>query len=215
MLTRSEKKILRKERRKKRNSIIIGLILVSLMMVSIIGFSKNTSENTGSSNFVYNGFTFKPELVNNNNVIFIASMNGQEIGYFYFQPKDTEAIEVPEELKSVLLNSKSVIVTQTPLSVDGSADVGRVYIDRLSSDLQTVGGIQVIKGINSKDIFDDRPVFNCEDATEEMPVFVYLGTYSGTSKISEISDYCYSIDAQGIDIIRVRDRIIYLKMNVQ
>lgn len=216
MATRSEKKLQRSEKRKRRNSIIIGLILVSLMFVSIIGYSQNTSQSQTGSDFVYNGFTFKPELINNNNnMIFIALMNDQEIGYFYTQPKDAESIEVPENFKYDLLSTKSVVVVQSPLGLDGSADVGRVYVDRLSSDLKTVGGMEVLQGISTKDLFDEKPVYTCEDATADKVLLVYTGEYTGPAKISKLDDYCYSLDAQSIDILTLRDKILYLKMNIQ
>lgn len=185
------------------------------MIFSIVGFSQNSSQSQSGSDFVYNGFTFKPELVNNNNVIFIASINNQEIGYFYFQPRDTESVSVPENFKYDLINTKTVIVVQKPLRLDGTADIGRVYVDRLSSDLQTVASMSIIKAIDSKDLFDERPVYTCDDASEEQIVLVYTGEYSGPSKISEISDYCYALEAEGIEILRLRDRILYLKLNVQ
>jgi len=97
-------------KRKKRNQLILGLILVAVMLFSTLGYSFGAQEDNatnGGENVVYNGYTF------------IAHSSGfwlLNLGDFQFTfkntPKDLEPIEGDVNLVSDYVNKPTYVYSE-------------------------------------------------------------------------------------------------------
>jgi len=94
-----------KNKKKRKNQIIIGIILVALMALSTIGYSfmENKSNNDEVRRVQYNNFEFYK-----NGAYWILNMNNKN---FYFQ-------NLPQEVENITVNgviNNSIIFSQKPL----------------------------------------------------------------------------------------------------
>lgn len=85
------RKILTKEeseKKRKRNQLIIGVILVGLMILSTVGYAVlNNEENVSQGRVKYNGI----EFVKDANGLWESKVNGQNL-ITYYNPEETENI---------------------------------------------------------------------------------------------------------------------------
>jgi len=219
-MSKHKPKISKEDKKRRRNSIILGSILIFLMTFGIVGygFTANSNTNHGSSyaNFSYNNYEFRYATVNNNN-IFVGIINGQEVP-FYNHPADIENITVSDSFKENALAYQSIVFSAPTLSPEENIGQDQIYFDYLVKDLQTSSGKNIIRGMLSKDLFNDYPVYNCESATQNQPVLVLksesdsglpLGIYD-TDK-----EYCYDLVASGLNVIKMRDKLLYIFTGVQ
>ena len=89
------RKILNKEeadKKKRKNQLLIGIVLIGLMVVSTAGYSliENKSNNNDIGVQKYNGLTF----VQNGN-LWQANINGQQM-VFQYLPEDVKNISVSD-----------------------------------------------------------------------------------------------------------------------
>ncbi|MFA7707934.1 MAG: hypothetical protein WCX73_03220 [Candidatus Pacearchaeota archaeon] len=73
----------KEEKRKKRNGIIVGIILIGIMISSTIGYSFLGGEKDNLKKINYNGFTFEEQngfwITNINNLLFTFKYNPTQI----------------------------------------------------------------------------------------------------------------------------------------
>ncbi len=77
------------EKRKKRNHLLIGIVMVGLMVLSTGGYAIMNNESNGNNFIKYNGIKFY-----NQNGYWLFIHNNQQFSTQY-TPKDTEKISVP------------------------------------------------------------------------------------------------------------------------
>lgn len=214
---RKEEKLRKHERKKKRNTIIIGILLVALMTVGILGYGNNQNSSSGGSNkFDYNGFDFTAVQDVNGNILFIAKNNGIELGYFYFQPIDTEDIEFSPEFREALLTSDTLAIATEPLGIDGEFNNDRIYHNILAQHIKQIAGKNIIQASSKDDPFSELPYYDCSKASPDTPVIIIDGNATTVTSVENAdTNDCYLIHASGIEILKMRDKIIYVMLGIQ
>jgi hypothetical protein len=139
------------DKKKKRNQVIIGVVLVALMTFSTLGYSLMDNKNSGSTNRVeYDGVT----LVNSNGLWEIENTKV----YFNYLPTELENISVEG---SYGLND----YTDQPVYFVNYSDAGELIINNLQGKLERYQDacLDVPCGL-------DLPIKNCS----ENLIFVFV-----------------------------------------
>jgi hypothetical protein len=204
----AKKRYIRQGKNKqKRNSIIVGVLLVFLMIFSVVGFAIQGSTNSGGA-FDYNGFDFNIQRTQTN-TIYTTQVNGVEIG-FYNDPFFIESQSFSPELFEKLLNAQTITFTSNPLSDASLEGVDLRLYNIMIRDVELFSTKNIIKGYTSSDPFDPLPVRNCDDSSSSNVVFVSnFGLTNNSELVTLIDEYCYAVNGINFDFIVLRDYIIY------
>ena len=73
-------------KKRKRNQIIVGLILVGVMILSTLGYAFNDNSSENSKKIVYNGFKFE-----NQQGLWVLNTGGIDFG-FQYNPNEVERV---------------------------------------------------------------------------------------------------------------------------
>ncbi|MBW3023333.1 hypothetical protein KY308_04480, partial [Candidatus Woesearchaeota archaeon] len=96
---------MRKE--KKSSGIYLAVFIALIMILSVIGFMTTREEKQA-----YGKFSFSEK----NNQWSTKTQNGELLSYYL--PQDVEQIAVPEQAKSLILNTKMLYITYDPKDED-------------------------------------------------------------------------------------------------
>lgn len=186
MLRRAEA---RKERRKK---IMIGIVLVFFMGTSMLGVIIGSR---GNETWKYNGFKF--ERYEN---AYVTKINKEKMG-FNFLPQTVENIPITGDINSKLL------APQIFMSFDPNASGNNLlFIDTVRSNLQLTLNTYIIGGITKKSDFYVLPIITCDNATPQIPVFVF--NISNETSIIE-NNNCVILNGREQEFFKLRDLMIY------
>ena len=211
MKSRSSR-IVREEKRRKRNSLIMGSILVFLMVFSLAAYG--ISQNNESANsFEYNGFKFQAENVQGG-VLLFTNINGQKIG-FYTDPLASQNVADSDFAGLSLRRVSSVVFSKEPVSGFDVA-YNQVYYDAMIFDFQRFSQKNVLMGVTKEEVFNPVPVYTCEDATLTTMVFILSqGPFEvETPEIVKLDENCYGVRADMYQIFIVRDYLLYKLLGV-
>lgn len=73
-------------KKRKRNQIIVGIILVGVMLLSTLGYAFNDNSSKNSKKIVYNGFKFE-----NQQGLWVLNKDGIDFG-FQYNPNEVERV---------------------------------------------------------------------------------------------------------------------------
>lgn len=202
---------LKKEKAKKRNTIIVSLVMIFLMTFSILAMTLDSSNNQTS--FEYNNFTFKQKVIDHE--IFqqqvqkyYIELNGEDIE-FYFTPSFMDQINVSADNLDNLKDSNVIYFTREPLSDELDVTENIFFFDVLRLEFNQNVPKATSPAITDETIFEsDLPVINCEDASDSQ-VVLKLANTTGPLSINEINPYCFEIQGDGDDLLYILDYLIY------
>ena len=203
----------KKEARRKRNNLIIGLVLVVLMMFSIIAFSISPT-NQIQNTFEYNNYTFTQRVVFDENIFMqeivrhTTEIQGQEI-MFYFAPGTMGQVNDNTTNLDNIKNVNTLTFTREPLTEETEYDINMFFFDviRYEFSMNTFKNTQM--GLTSHSLFEsDTPIITCDEATQDNYV-IKLSKEVGTPRINEIEPYCFEIIGNGDNLLYISDYLIY------
>jgi hypothetical protein len=203
----------RKEKRMRRNNIIIGAILLSLMVFSMFAVYFSNPENMADPNLEYNGYKLNVEDTNGGQML-TTTVNGQKY-YFYTLPIEAKATIENITGVDVMKASPKIIFLTEPLGLNTQASSEQVYFEALVADVKQFSDKTIVSGISEEDTFSDKIVYTCNDASVNSPVFILRveETYT-TMTIEETEDYCYDIKSDARSLLSLRDYLIYSSLKI-
>jgi hypothetical protein len=202
---------LRKERRMRRNNIIIGLILLFVMVFSMLGVYVNRADQQ-TNGMSYNGYNFKIENVQGGQMA-STDVNGQKY-YFYTLPVDAKRII--ENLTGIneMGRATKIIFTNEPLGLNNQASSEQIYFDKLVLDMQTTSGKQIVSGLSAPDEFLDKQVYSCANASDSSVVVMFKKGIYQNINITEISNNCFEVKSDTSNILAFRDYLMYKSLGI-
>ena len=189
---------MKKDKREKRNKIIISIIIAVVMVSSIIGFLYGTNVSENEMKYDINNKTYS--FVRQNNM-YILNLNKQKIG-FYYLPFEID-LNISDEISNKIKNSGVIYITFNPEMNNPE------YIDVARFDLATnfaMKNIYTINGITNENVNYNLPIINCENATNFIPVIIMQE--SNTTNVN-MTNNCITMQGKNFDFIKFRDLIIY------
>lgn len=214
------KKISREEkadRQRRRNSIIVGVVLVGLMIFGTLGayVGSNDQNNVIDNSFEYEGYKFK--FVQEETFSYYAVKVGENAEVaFYSTPYQVKALSLDESF----LNSysfSSLIFTSEPLPLKGNIPLYQQYLDSITNEITLSTGKTVLRGYLEKDIFNEGAVYTCDDASTQNLVVVYKGIPAKVVSpgiYSTDTENCYDLFATDADLILLRDYLVLLHWGI-
>jgi len=194
-------------RRKKKNSvnkgaILMGVFVIVIMIASTLAYVI-TSYGSNNPELDYNDYKFS---IDQNTGLYLSKIGG-EVYSFYYHPTNVENLAFSSQMKNLLQNSQFVII-----SFDPELDSGLLtYADTFRFELQDFIQQPVIGGVLKEKEGFNFPVITCENASQATPVVV-LNDSINTG--IELEDSCLTVNARGPELFRVRDRIAYSLLGV-
>ncbi len=205
----------RAERKRKRRNLLMGSVLAGLMVFSVFAFAVMNQGFVPRNVIEFGGYEFEARQVQGG-VLLFTDIQGQEIG-FYTDPRDTSnRVSVNPEIRGVLGGASAIAFSSKPASAAGQGDLDQAFHELLVRDLQAFSNKNVVRGQTEEDVFMDYDLINCSDASSDMPVVVLGDPVLGEDSISVIDgfDYCFNLNAEGQEIIMLRDYLILLSHGV-
>lgn len=199
--------------KRKRNTAIVGLLMVFLMVFSILAFSLDGSMSEGGS-FDFNGFRFDQLIVFEDQFFFqeivkySTEVEGVEV-LFFFHP--ASMYEVNDSSTNLVdLSSSSVLLfSRKPLSESSEFNTNLFFFDALILELNKYSFRNMRYGVLESSSFEPgQEVINCDLASRSTPVFI-LSDDVGSPSIFEVSDYCYELRGEGDNFLYLSDYLLY------
>jgi len=224
MKSNQTRKLARENRKKRRNSIIMGAVLIFLMTFGILGYSFNSKSNAHSNgadisnNFDYNGFSFNIiPIKDTNNVVYSTTIGSRQL-VFYNDPRDVQGIYVAPDFQEALKNTTKFVLTSEPIAIDAQINNNQVYFDHFVKDLQSGSGKVVERASLSEGALQEYPLVTCDSASVDNPVIIMDSEVDEPGQVgifNEDNKYCFRAIAEDLDIIKLRDRLLYLTNGIQ
>jgi len=192
----------RKRRNKNRPKILIAIFVISIMVLSTIGFivdfAVNPSEET--QDIQYGDFIF----TQTDQGLLTTDINGQQVTFFTFPPS-VEYIQIPQDALDMMQKAYTIKVTYDVNATEAETLAFVQY--SLEQSIPKVVGTVVERGIT--EAIDDGvlPRITCDDATFDKPV-LYLK--QGDDIRISYENGC--IIAEAVDrfsILHIHDRLLY------
>lgn len=204
---------LRKEKKMRRNNIIIGIILLALMIFSMFAVYFSNPESNMNQDLEYNGYTFAIENVQGGQMVSVV-VDGQKY-MFYSLPADAKRTMENRTGISVLSSSGKIIFVKEPLGLNEQVSSDQLYFDLMSKDLKAFSGKQIVSGLSEEDPLNpDMVVYGCEDAYESSPVLTLRKGIYSQMNITEVSDNCFEITSDTMSLLILRDYLIYRHLGI-
>jgi hypothetical protein len=191
--------------RKKRfnKKIMMSLFIVAIMVLSVFGFVMSYQTNQRDKLADYNGFTFSSSQAG-----LMTKINGQELSFNYY-PEDLEKINISDDAKAILSETKILFVTYDPNS-DFASVIAEQQLD-MEQKFITLGDRFMTKGFTNATGYALQQI-TCANATSAMPV--YQIEQSNETKI-EVSDNCLILTvASESELNAYHAKILYLMLGV-
>lgn len=186
-----------RRKRKERNNKILVIFIAFIMISSVFGVIFYGFNNQNNNKVEDKGITFIDRQG-----YWYTTIDGTEM-IFNNLPSNVEYIELPQELKDRLSNAFQLDITselEDPLNE---------YIALVEHEAQlalTAKNIYVRTGFTTPSDYN-VPIITCDDATQSVPILYYKE--SNETKVY-MQDNCIIAEAvDGIDILRISDRILY------
>jgi len=191
---------MKKEKKQKMNLFLV--IFISLIMVSSIFGIMFSGYRQNQFSIKYNGIRFVRE---NNQVL--TTINDKKLFFDYF-PTEVEQIELSQDIKNALIN-KPEIDTTSEVNDTFSEEIALAQYNMPlalnSFNIYTRSGFTTTNKFN-------LPVITCEDSTQAVPIIFFK--QSNQTKIT-LENNCIIAEARNnIDILRIKDRIIYTLLGI-
>ena len=187
-MTKSEK-----EKKDRRNKIIVGIVLVAVMMVSTLGYSLISGEKTGTSGgkTTYNGITFL-----NTGSGWQTSL-GEKTLSFSYSPLEITQIKAPYVSINSFLNMPVYLDSDNPSANYEMARSLGLYVLTLQEAC-----------LNASDCRSaDLPLKSCRD------VVISIRSANVTSTSMSVNGNCTFISG-GEDILKDVDAFVYKTLGV-
>ncbi|MFA5019528.1 MAG: hypothetical protein WC533_00335 [Candidatus Pacearchaeota archaeon] len=183
------------DKKKRRNQIIIGVILIGLMVISTAGYSFFNEDNKNNKNKItYNGFEFN----RNDNGYWEIEIDGEKFITLY-NPKETEDISLDFDITIEQYYQKPLygVFKEQYAEAEILNNIGR-YIQRYQRDV-------CVEGIKCDN--ENAPVKNCSSN-------IMFFSISNETNIYK-QDNCLFIKSSESEQIKSADRIIFKMLGVQ
>ncbi|MBW2995819.1 hypothetical protein KY332_00805 [Candidatus Woesearchaeota archaeon] len=180
--------------KEERKRLIVSLFIVFIMVTSVIGymFGKDGGEKVD-----YNDYSFLRKGRE-----WTVRVDGKELNFNFF-PAEVENINISFDLG--LLKNKVEIDTTSDLE-DKYAEAIALAQYQMQGSLAKISNTYVLIGLTDENEFN-MPVIDCEDASAFVPVIYFKE--SNITKIDEVNS-CIIVEAKNeMDILRIKDRIVY------
>jgi hypothetical protein len=189
---------MRKEK-KSKSGIIMALIIAFIMVGSILGY---VSIGRQDNQFKYNGIKFT-QTSNQ----WRTTINNQQLTFDYF-PSDVEQIELSNDMVTALLN-KPEIDTTSDLNDTFSEEIALANYN-MALTLNKLN-IYVMGGFTTNNTFN-LPILTCKGSTQAVPIIYFK--QSNQTKIT-LENNCIIAEAKNnIDILRIKDRLLYSMLGI-
>jgi hypothetical protein len=200
----------KQERKARRNVIIAGLIMIFLMVFSMLAVYVSNQENNALK---YGNTTFNIEQVQGSQM-YSTKLNGQKY-YFYTLPDAATAAIGDLTGIDRISTATTLIFTENPLGIDAQASSEQITFYGVAKDLSMTAGKTILAGITKEDSLSTQKVFTCDNATTNMPVLMLNeSVYSVNINVTEIKPNCFEINAGGMDLLIMRDYILYRSLGI-
>jgi len=198
------RKILNKndgEKERKRNTLIIGIFLIIIMMFSTVGYAFYSSDRSSDSQQTteYNGVEFKQT----NYGSWIFEIEGYNFETTY-NPLDTENISV--------ITSKNIQNYQNRvlyLGINSGEDIFQVFNNELISNLDPFIPRSNFACIDNT-CSEDYPIKKC---TEEN-IIILVQDQGGFTRVIDQGD-CQYVYSSSQDLTRVADALLFKILGIQ
>ena len=180
------------KRDNRKQQLVISVVIVFLMVMGFAGFMSNTTNSQK-----YNG----KRIYKGDNFWYMKTNQGY-IKFNYF-PEQLEGINMSNDIKNTLLNSRVVYFTYDP------DDMNKENIAEIEFDFNNIFtknfGIYFVNGMTKQNEYN-LSVITCENSTT-VPV-VYIKT--GNETTIKNNNGCIILEGhEGRDFILLRDRLVY------
>ncbi len=193
MARKLSRRELAEEKRKQRNKIFMGVFIIVIMVASTFAFIISFFGSSEQAPFRY-------EI--RDDQLFVRTSAGM-IPFYNFP----QGILIPSDVRSVLRSSEQVVFSANASSDDFS------LVEIVRFDFSEFTSLQTRPGLLEENEAFSFPVVTCADATAQQPVLVFVE--DTITSVSLASEYCIEVRALGIDIIFVRDALLYAYYNLQ
>ncbi|MCF7866712.1 hypothetical protein K9L67_04780 [Candidatus Woesearchaeota archaeon] len=207
------------ERRKRRNSLLIGFILIFLMVFGTLGAfygGGSTASADSTPGFEYENYKFDIQTDQNGNSFYITDINDVQMP-FYSTPYQVKALNVSGSFWQRFYVSPNIVFTSPALPKEGTIPVYQQYLDLVASDIRGSTGKNVLRGFLQKDFFNEGSVFTCDNADNSSVVIVYKGEPDellGAGIYESDKANCYDLIASAADLILLRDYVVYVNWGI-
>jgi hypothetical protein len=181
----------RKKQKKNYGAIALSAFIVSIMVMSILGYIIGDKNSSTAS---YKG------------VKFTKTSQGWRVEYeekiyiFSFLPQDIEQIELPQ------IETSNLLEIDVTYDVNSSAKEGIAEATFELENILAKKNIYVRRGFTGNNSFD-KPIITCDDSTQFVPVIYY--TLSNETKIS-MEDSCIIFNGrEDSSFLPLTDRLAY------
>lgn len=203
----------RQEQKRKRNTAIVGLLMVFLMVFSILAFSLDGSSRVGAS-FDFNDFRFNQVVIFEDQFFFqeivkySTKVEGEEV-LFFFHPASMSVVNDSSTNLVDLSSSAMLLFSRKPLSESSEFNINLFFFDALILELNKYSFRNMRYGVLEYSSFEPaQEVINCDLASRSTPVFILSGDV-GSPSIFEVSDYCYELRGEGDNFFYLSDYLLY------
>lgn len=187
------------KKEKKRWGLILFIVMIMIgTSFSFVFFGFSPS----SESVVYNGikFTMFPDRIE-------AKISGKAAAFSF----------LPSEAESVVVMENAVDKLQNKLEIDVTSDINSKYNESIALAQHQMGltlwnyNVYIRKGFTSNNTFN-FPIITCKDSTTNVPVVYFR--QGNSSKIYEEGDCIIAEANSSVEIIRVKDRLLYSMLGV-
>ena len=207
------------ERRKRRNSLIIGLVLIVLMIFGTLGAfygGGGTISADSTPGFEFEGQQFDIQTDQSGNSFYVTEISGSQVA-FYSTPYEVRALDIDDLFWQDYFASGTIIFTSEPLPEEGSIPMFQQYLNLVTGDLSASISKNFVRGYLEKDFFNEGSVYTCDDAGDGSLVLVYRGE-PNNSTLAGIypsnTEKCYDLVATPANLILLRDYVVYVNWGV-
>ncbi|PIN81316.1 hypothetical protein COV13_01595 [Candidatus Woesearchaeota archaeon CG10_big_fil_rev_8_21_14_0_10_32_9] len=202
----------REDKIRRRNSIIVGLILIGLMGFSVLSYSFYGNDST-NTDIKYNGYTLKSESVNG--VTVLTTTVDKTKFFFYSAPTIANKFK-NIEFETAYSFAPTIVFTKDPLSLNETSYSDEQYYNYLYNDVNVYSGKKVILAVTKEDLLNDFPIITCADASPTRIVVVLNNSVSSlNSNLATVDSNCFRADASYLDILSFRDYVLYNNLGVK
>ncbi|RJQ15483.1 hypothetical protein C4573_04975 [Candidatus Woesearchaeota archaeon] len=184
-----------RKQKKNRTALWMGLFVVFIMVASTFAFIYSYNADT---TLTYNGIKFKQDVQTG---AYSAKIDKQLYQFFY-HPTAVESFALDAAAIPALKNAQAIAVTFDP----NANQQQLLYVDGFRFELEKYVNKQVYSAVINESSIYPFAVFTCDNATAQIPV-IYLNDSFEPSFIYE--NNCLIVNAKGIDLLAMRDRVLY------
>ena len=181
-----------KEKRSRRNQVIVGVVLVSLMILSTVGYAiegalGNSNANSGNQKVTYNGIEFI-----NKNGVWTAGNFG-----FQYNPKQTPDLGLGIDSADKYKDKPLYIQSE---NVDAKNEIA-LNLGRMASRV-VLACLE-----NSTNCPQEYPTKNCNDNF----IIIKIGDANTITQ----KDGCVYIEAPDSDIVKISDQFLFKTLGIK